>query len=172
VLGFTLVADTYQPEQDKRWVLVAPPGSPPGAASILLARASTPQQEAFIGNQAGGRVSLFLHTDDFWRDFHDLTAKAFRFVRLPAAQPLYTVAMFEDVYANLRDLVQRPKAPANAPRPDRHEPDRSPRPHLPQDAPNERGLPRAAPARPYQDAAAAAACPCASEASQKPAKSA
>jgi catechol 2,3-dioxygenase-like lactoylglutathione lyase family enzyme len=66
-LGFSLVADTYQPEQDKRWVLVAPPGAGPSAGALLLARAATPEQEAFIGNQAGGRVFLFLHTDDFWR---------------------------------------------------------------------------------------------------------
>src|SRR4051812_32935045 len=64
-LGFTLLADEYQPEQDKRWVLVSPPGASPGAASLLLARASTPEQEAFIGNQTGGRVFLFLRTDDF-----------------------------------------------------------------------------------------------------------
>jgi catechol 2,3-dioxygenase-like lactoylglutathione lyase family enzyme len=63
-LHFTLVEDTYQPEQDKRWVVVAPPGS--SGASLLLARASTPEQETFIGRQSGGRVFLFLHTDDFW----------------------------------------------------------------------------------------------------------
>jgi catechol 2,3-dioxygenase-like lactoylglutathione lyase family enzyme len=69
VLGFTLVADEHQPEQDKRWVLVAPPGAGENAATLLLARAATPEQEAFIGNQAGGRVFLFLRTDDFWRDY-------------------------------------------------------------------------------------------------------
>ena len=105
-LGFTLVEDSYQPEQDKRWVLVAPPGAPQGAASLLLARASTPEQEAFIGNQAGGRVFLFLRTDDFWRDFHELTAKGVRFVRPPAEQPNGTVAVFEDLYGNLWDLVE------------------------------------------------------------------
>src|ERR1043165_5743916 len=68
-LGFTLVADEYQPTQDKRWVLVAPPGAPAGGAFLLLARASTPEQAAFIGDQAGGRVFLFLSTDDFDRDF-------------------------------------------------------------------------------------------------------
>ncbi|HEX9964466.1 MAG TPA: VOC family protein [Allosphingosinicella sp.] len=67
-LGFTLIADQPQPEQGKRWVLVAPPGGPPGAAALLLARASSQEQEAFIGNQAGGRVFLFLQTDDFDRD--------------------------------------------------------------------------------------------------------
>ena len=67
-LHFTLVEDTYQPEQDKRWVVVAPPGS--SGASLLLARASTSEQETFIGRQSGGRVFLFLKTDDFWRDYH------------------------------------------------------------------------------------------------------
>jgi catechol 2,3-dioxygenase-like lactoylglutathione lyase family enzyme len=105
-LGFTLVADTYQPEQDKRWVLVAPPGTGENAATLLLARAATPEQEAFIGNQAGGRVFLFLRTDDFWRDFSALTAKGVRFVRPPAKQPYGKVAVFEGLYGNLRDLVQ------------------------------------------------------------------
>ena len=70
-LHFTLVEDTYQPEQDKRWVVVAPPGS--NGTTILLARASKPIQESFIGNQAGGRVFLFLGTDDFWRDYNEIT---------------------------------------------------------------------------------------------------
>ncbi|HEX8124925.1 MAG TPA: VOC family protein [Allosphingosinicella sp.] len=106
VLGFTLVEDTFQPEQDKRWVLVAPPGAPGGGASLLLARASTAEQAAFIGNQSGGRVFLFLRTDDFRRDYDDLTAKGVRFVRPPAEQPYGTVAVFEDLYGNLWDLVQ------------------------------------------------------------------
>jgi catechol 2,3-dioxygenase-like lactoylglutathione lyase family enzyme len=106
VLGFTLVADYYQPEQDKRWVLVAPPGAGDSAATLLLARASSPEQEAFIGNQAGGRVFLFLHTDDFWRDYEAMTVKGVRFVRPPAEQPYGTVAVFEDLYGNLWDLVQ------------------------------------------------------------------
>ena len=105
-LGFTLVEDIHQPEQDKRWVLVAPPGAPAGAASILLARAATPKQEAFIGNQAGGRVFLYLRTDDFWRDYRAMTAKGVRFVRAPAEQPYGIVAVFEDLYGNLWDLVQ------------------------------------------------------------------
>jgi catechol 2,3-dioxygenase-like lactoylglutathione lyase family enzyme len=67
-LGFALVADDYQPAQDKRWVLIAPPGAPSTATTILLARASTPEQARFVGDQAGGRVFLFLATDDFWRD--------------------------------------------------------------------------------------------------------
>jgi catechol 2,3-dioxygenase-like lactoylglutathione lyase family enzyme len=106
VLGFSLVADEYQPEQDKRWVLVAAPGAPPGAASILLARASTPEQEAFIGNQAGGRVFLFLATDDFDRDYSALTARGVRFVRPPKQASYGKVAVFEDLYGNLWDLVQ------------------------------------------------------------------
>jgi len=105
-LGFTLVADEYQPEQDKRWVLVAPPGSPPGGASLLLARASTPEQEKFIGDQAGGRVFLFLRTSDFDRDFETMTAKGVTFVRPPATQPYGKVAVFLDLYGNRWDLVQ------------------------------------------------------------------
>jgi len=103
-LGFTLVADEYQPEQDKRWVLVAPPGS--AGTSLLLARAATPEQEAFIGNQAGGRVFLFLATDDFDRDFEAMTAKDVTFVRPPAVQPYGKVAVFLDLYGNKWDLVQ------------------------------------------------------------------
>ena len=105
-LGFTLVADDYQPEQDKRWVLVAPPGSPPGGASLLLARASTSEQEAFVGNQGGGRVFLFLRTDDFDRDFAAMSAKGISFVRPPAVQPYGKVAVFLDLYGNLWDLVE------------------------------------------------------------------
>ena len=105
-LGFTLVADEYQPAQDKRWVLVAPPGAPAGGASLLLARASSPEQEAYIGNQAGGRVFLFLQTDDFDRDFAAMTAKGVTFVRPPAAQPYGKVAVFLDLYGNRWDLIQ------------------------------------------------------------------
>jgi catechol 2,3-dioxygenase-like lactoylglutathione lyase family enzyme len=104
-LGFTLVADEYQAEQDKRWVLVAPPGAPAGAASLLLARASTPEQEAFVGDQAGGRVFLFLEADDFDRDFEAMRAKGVRFVREPKLAPYGKVAVFEDLYGNLWDLV-------------------------------------------------------------------
>jgi catechol 2,3-dioxygenase-like lactoylglutathione lyase family enzyme len=106
MLGFGLVEDTYLPEQDKRWVLVAPPGAPNGGATLLLARASTPEQEAFIGNQAGGRVFLFLKTDDFQRDYEAMRAKGVRFVREPKQAPYGTVAVFEDLYGNLWDLVQ------------------------------------------------------------------
>jgi catechol 2,3-dioxygenase-like lactoylglutathione lyase family enzyme len=105
-LGFTLVADEYQPGQDKRWVLVAPPGAGEGAATILLARASTPGQEAFVGNQAGGRVFLFLRTDDFDRDHSAFRARGVRFVREPAVHPYGKVAVFEDLYGNLWDLVE------------------------------------------------------------------
>ena len=105
VLGFTLVEDSYQPDQDKRWVVVAPPGSPPGGASLLLARAASPEQEAFIGDQAGGRVFLFLQTDDFDRDHAAMLAKGVVFVREPAAQPYGKVAVFLDCYGNRWDLV-------------------------------------------------------------------
>jgi catechol 2,3-dioxygenase-like lactoylglutathione lyase family enzyme len=103
-LHFRLVEDTYQPEQDKRWVLVAPPGST--GASILLARASNPEQEAFIGRQTGGRVFLFLGTDDFWRDFNEMTSVGIHFTRQPKEAPYGTVAVFEDLYGNLWDLVE------------------------------------------------------------------
>jgi len=105
-LGFTLIADEYQPEQDKRWVLVAPPGAPADGASLLLARAATPEQEAFVGNQAGERVFLFLRTDDFDRDHAAMTAKGVRFVRRPAVQPYGKVAVFLDLYGNRWDLVE------------------------------------------------------------------
>lgn len=105
-LGFTLVADAYQPEQDKRWVLIAPPGAPAGSTSILLARAASPEQERFVGNQAGGRVFLFLATDDFDRDYEAMRSKGVRFVSEPKLQPYGKVAVFEDLYGNLWDLVQ------------------------------------------------------------------
>jgi len=105
-LGFTLVADEYQAEQDKRWVLAAPPGAGPDAATLLLARASSPEQAAFVGNQAGGRVFLFLKTDDFDRDYAAFRARGVRFVREPKQAPYGKVAVFEDLYGNLWDLVQ------------------------------------------------------------------
>ena len=104
-LGFTLVEDTYQPEQDKRWVVVAPAGSS-GGATLLLARATTPEQARCIGNQTGGRVFLFLSTDDFRRDYDRMTAAGVRFVRPPSEMPYGTVAVFEDLYGNRWDLVQ------------------------------------------------------------------
>ncbi len=102
-LHFELVEDTYQPEQDKRWVLVAPPGS--SGAQLLLARATTPEQAAHIGNQTGGRVFLFLRTDDFWRDYRAMEVAGIRFVRPPKEAPYGTVAVFEDLYGNWWDLV-------------------------------------------------------------------
>jgi catechol 2,3-dioxygenase-like lactoylglutathione lyase family enzyme len=103
-LHFTLVENSYQPEQDKRWVVVAPPGS--NGTSLLLARATTPEQEASIGNQTGGRVFLFLSTDDFWRDYNEMLSAGIRFVREPKNAPYGTVAVFEDLYGNLWDLIQ------------------------------------------------------------------
>ena len=106
-LGFTLVEDTYQPAQDKRWVVVAPPRS--NGATLLLARAATPEQEAFIGQQSGGRVFLFLSTDDFWRDYNEMLAAGINFVREPKKAPYGTVAVFEDLYGNLWDLIELTK---------------------------------------------------------------
>ncbi|TYP74711.1 VOC family protein [Paenibacillus methanolicus] len=103
-LNFTLLEDTYQPEQDKRWVVVAPPGSI--GTNLLLAKASKPEQEPFVGNQAGGRVFLFLNTDDFWRDYNEMTSRGIEFVRPPQVQPYGTVAVFKDLYGNLWDLLQ------------------------------------------------------------------
>ena len=103
-LRFTLVEDTYQPEQDKRWVVVAPPGS--RGTTLLLAKASTAEQEARIGDQTGGRVFLFLNTDDFWRDYSEMVARGVTFVREPRRAPYGTVAVFEDLYGNRWDLLQ------------------------------------------------------------------
>lgn len=105
-LGFTLVEDTYQPEQDKRWVTIRPPGAPDNATTILLARAATPEQATFIGHQAGGRVFLFLATGDFARDYAAFTAAGVVWVRPPVTQDYGTVAVFADLYGNLWDLVQ------------------------------------------------------------------
>ena len=103
-LHFTLIEDTYQPEQDKRWVVVAPPNSI--GTTLLLARASKPEQEAFIGNQSGGRVFLFLSTDDFRRDYNDMVERGINFVREPKEAEYGTVAVFEDLYGNLWDLIE------------------------------------------------------------------
>jgi len=103
-LDFELVEDTYQPEQDKRWVVVAPPGSK--GTSLLLARASKPEQESFVGNQTGGRVFLFLNSDDFWRDYETMKSRGINFVRDPKVQDYGTVAVFEDLYGNRWDLLQ------------------------------------------------------------------
>jgi catechol 2,3-dioxygenase-like lactoylglutathione lyase family enzyme len=106
-LHFKLVEDTYQPEQDKRWVVVSPPGNT--GAQILLARASKPEQEPFVGNQTGGRVFLFLYTDDFWRDYTEMTSLGITFVRKPSEATYGTVAVFADLYGNLWDLVELKK---------------------------------------------------------------
>ena len=103
-LSFTLVEDTYQPAQDKRWVVVAPPGST--GTSLLLAKPSSAEQEAFIGRQTGGRVFLFLNSDDFWRDYNDMLAKGIEFVREPNVEAYGTVAVFKDLYGNLWDLLE------------------------------------------------------------------
>jgi catechol 2,3-dioxygenase-like lactoylglutathione lyase family enzyme len=104
-LGFELVEDTVLPlEPGKRWVRVKPPG--PGAAHLLLARATTDAQRAAIGNQTGGRVFLFLHTDDFWRDYRAMQEQGIVFVRQPAEEPHGTVAVFEDLYGNKWDFIQ------------------------------------------------------------------
>ena len=104
-LRFVLIEDTYIPEQDKRWVLVAPPGS--SGTSLVLARPSQPGQDAFIGNQTGGRVTFFLQTDDFWRDYRQMVGDGIEFVREPTEAPYGTVAVFKDLYGNLWDLVER-----------------------------------------------------------------
>jgi len=104
-LKFELIEDTYQPEQDKRWVVVAPPGST--GTTLLLARASNEQQERFIGDQSGGRVFLFLNTDDFWRDHQRMVEAGIEFVREPVEQPYGWVAVFADLYGNRWDLLER-----------------------------------------------------------------
>jgi len=101
-LHFTLVEDTIL-SATKRWVLVKPAGS---ECCILLAKAANSQQTSMIGNQAGGRVFLFLHTDDFRRDYQNLLNKGIRIVREPASEPYGTVAVFEDLYGNLWDLIE------------------------------------------------------------------
>lgn len=103
-LGFDVVEDR-QLEGEKRWVVLAPPGS--REARLLLARAATPEQAARIGNQAGGRVFLFLETDDFWRDHGDYRARGVVFREAPREEAYGTVAVFEDLYGNAWDLLQR-----------------------------------------------------------------
>ncbi len=103
-LGFTLADDTYLPEQDKRWVVVKPPGAK--ETGLLLARARDDHQASRIGDQTGARVFLFLYTNDFWRDFNLYKSKGVRFVREPKIESYGTVAVFEDLYANRWDLVQ------------------------------------------------------------------
>ena len=104
VLGFALIEDTAIPAQGKRWVVVAPPGST--GSRLLLARAADDEQASRVGNQTGGRVFVFLHTDDFWRDFHAYKSRGVIFVREPRAESYGTVAVFRDIYGNLWDLLQ------------------------------------------------------------------
>jgi catechol 2,3-dioxygenase-like lactoylglutathione lyase family enzyme len=102
-LNFIIIEDTRLSE-GKRWVLIAPPGSP--GTNLLLAQASTPEQVSRIGNQTGGRVFLFLHTDNFWRDYKEMTARKVKFIREPHEESYGTVAVFEDLYGNLWDLLE------------------------------------------------------------------
>ena len=102
-LDFRLVEDTDRGE-GKRWVLVAPPGSV--ESCLLLARADSARQQALVGDQAGGRVFLFLHTDDFWRDYERMTARGVHFMEKPRTEPYGTVAVFEDLYGNKWDLLE------------------------------------------------------------------
>lgn len=102
-LNFTLVEDTMLSEQ-KRWVLVAPPGS--NGCKLLLAKAANELQQSRVGNQTGGRVFLFLHTDNIVRDYNDYVSKGIKFVREPAKEPYGTVAVFQDLYGNLWDLIE------------------------------------------------------------------
>ncbi len=103
-LGFRLVEDTFLEAQNKRWVLVAPPGST--ESKLLLSRAEGAEQTSRVGNQTGGRVLLFLHTDDFWRDFNAYKSKGIEFVREPVEESYGTVAVFRDLYGNLWDLLE------------------------------------------------------------------
>ena len=110
-LGFRLIEDSFVPEQNKRWVVIEPPGAQGKGAKLLLARGVGPEQTERIGNQTGGRVFLFLYTDDFWRDFNAYKALGIEFVREPTEAPYGTVAVFKDLYGTLWDLVQ-PRAPS------------------------------------------------------------
>ena len=104
VLGFDLIEDTYLEAQNKRWVVVAPAGST--GARLLLARAVGEEQQSRVGNQTGGRVFLFLYTDDFWRDYQAYQKRGVEFVREPKTESYGTVAVFRDLYGNLWDLLQ------------------------------------------------------------------
>ena len=108
VLGFERVEDSEVPEQAKRWVVVRPRGS--GQCSLLLARASTAEQADHVGDQTGGRVFLFLYTDDFERDYAAYSAKGVEFVRPPQDMPYGRVAVFKDLYGNSWDLIQPTRA--------------------------------------------------------------
>jgi catechol 2,3-dioxygenase-like lactoylglutathione lyase family enzyme len=106
ILNFTLVEDTPLTET-KRWVIVSPPGL--SGCNLLLAKAANEEQESRIGNQTGGRVFLFLYTDDFWRDYQNLRVKGVEFVREPAEEAYGTVSVFKDLYGNLWDLIEPKK---------------------------------------------------------------
>ena len=113
-LGFRLVEDTFTEDQNKRWVLVTPPSY--GGTKLLPAQADGVEQSSRIGNQTGGRVFLFLHTDDFWRDFNNYKSKGVVFIREPAEQSYETVAVFKDLYGNLWDLLElKHRRPNSAP---------------------------------------------------------
>jgi catechol 2,3-dioxygenase-like lactoylglutathione lyase family enzyme len=101
-LGFDLLEDTAL-SPDKRWVRVAPKGS---ECCILLAKAGNDKQIASIGNQTGGRVSFFMHTDDFWREYNQMTGQGVHFIRTPKQEEYGIVAVFEDLYGNLWDLIE------------------------------------------------------------------
>jgi catechol 2,3-dioxygenase-like lactoylglutathione lyase family enzyme len=106
-LGFDLIEDTPskdRQDREKRWVLVAPRGS--GGTAILLAKASTPEEVSRIGNQTGGRVFLFLHTDNFWRDYNAMKERGVNFIREPKEEEYGTVGVFEDLYGNKWDLLE------------------------------------------------------------------
>lgn len=110
-LGFTLIEDSEVPEQNKRWVVIAPPGN--SGSQLLLARASNAEQSSRVGNQTGGRVFLFLYTDDFWRDYKLYQTRGVVFIREPKEEPYGVVAVFEDLYGNLWDLIEL-RAASNA----------------------------------------------------------
>jgi catechol 2,3-dioxygenase-like lactoylglutathione lyase family enzyme len=106
-LGFTVIEDSVAKDRlgnEKRWVLVSPPGS--RGTNLLLARASNPEESSRVGNQTGGRVFLFLHTDDFWRDYRAMLARGVKFREEPRQEAYGTVAVFEDLYGNKWDLLE------------------------------------------------------------------
>jgi len=103
-LGFSLLEDTFLPEENKRWVVMAPPGG--NGAELVLALAEKVIEKAAVGNQAGGRVFLFLQTDDFTRDYQAMKDKGVRFTEQPREEPYGTVVVFTDLYGNLWDLIQ------------------------------------------------------------------
>ena len=102
-LDFNLIEDSSL-DENKRWVVIKPPGE--NETGLLLAKAATPEQQLSIGNQTGGRVFLFLQTDDFWQDYHKMKAKGVSFLENPREEPYATVVVFEDLYGNKWDLLQ------------------------------------------------------------------